>query len=850
MKLSKAYDPKKYEDLIYKIWETSGAFVPKHRGSKESYSIVVPPPNANGNLHIGHGLNMSIMDIAVRYHRIKGEASLLLPGADHAGFETWVVYEKILATRGKSRFDFTREELYSQIWDFVAENKDNYEKQFRQLGASVDWSRYVYTLDKKIIKQAYQSFKKMWDDGLIYRAEKLVNFCTYHGTGFADIEVTHKESKGHLWYIKYPLTDGSGELVVATTRPETMLGDTAVAVHPEDKRYTKFVGKTVKLPLTNREIPVVADSFVDIKFGTGAVKITPAHDPNDYAMAERHDLPKISVIGHDGLITHEAPAEFVGLDINAGREKVVNTLIDQDFLVKREDISHNVGHCYKCGTVIQPLLREQWFIDMEPLAKPAIKALSDKKIKFYPESKRKQLITYLEGLRDWNVSRQIAWGIPIPAFQSSDDPEDWIYDDRVTQETITVDGKKYHRDPDVFDTWFSSSSWPYATLDFPNGEDFSKFYPLSVMETGADILYPWVSRMIMFGLYNTGEIPFESVYLHGLIQDEQGQKMSKSKGNVVNPIDKIQEFGSDAFRMGIISGETAGNNRPYDQSKVVGARNFCNKLWNIARFVQEQIGNLETELDIVPETFADHWLLTKLQQLTDSVATSLDNNKFNDAYNKLYHFVWDDFADWYLESSKVDLNKGILKFSLESILKLCHPFAPFVTEAIWKELEWNKELLITSSWPNIPASEKSKAKKFEELVKIISEIRQTTKAVQLSKPTILHQSASIQDNAKLITKLAKTGEIKLTDEGKGLKLKSTKQNVWIDIDEETLTSYKDKLNEKLEEQKSLIKSLESRLNNKSYVDNAPKNIVDDTKEKLKDALEKSDLLSAEIERTK
>ncbi len=846
MKLPKTYDPQKSEANIYKLWEENGAFKPKNRGSKASFSMVVPPPNANGDLHMGHGLTLGIEDIAVRYHRMKGEASLLLPGADHAGFETWVVYEKQLVKEGKSRFDFSREELYRQIWDFVALNKDNYQTQFRQLGASVDWSRFVYTLDDKIIKQAYKSFKKMWDDGLIYRANKLVNFCTYHGTGFADIEVAHKDSKGHLWYIEYPLTDGSGVIEVATTRPETMLGDTAVAVNPEDERYQKFIGKTIKLPLTNREIPIIADDYVDSDYGTGAVKITPAHDPNDFDMSERHDLAKITVIGHDGLITHQAPEEFVGLDVDQAREAVIKALTDQKLLKKREEIEHSVAHCYKCDTVIQPLLREQWFIDTKPLASEAIKALKDKKIKFYPDNKRVQLINYLEGLRDWNISRQIAWGIPIPAFRSASDPDKWIFNEQVDQETITVDGQQYYRDPDVFDTWFSSSSWPYATLDFPGGEDFDKFYPLSTMETGADILYPWVSRMIMFGLYNTGKIPFENVYLHGLIQDENGQKMSKSKGNVINPIIKVKEFGSDAFRMGIISGESAGNNRPYDESKIIGARNFCNKLWNIARFIQEKTTDTKTDQEPQAVTIADHWMLSKLQQVTEKVSKNLDDYRFSEAYDSIYHFVWDDFASWYIEASKTKPNLGLLKFGLQSILKLTHPFAPFVTETIWQELDWSDELLITSAWPVVDSADKSAAKQFEDLKNIVTEIRQLKKAIGFKQSKLLHSSKLISEQSELLGQLAKIDQLQKTDEGRGYRLKSTSQQAWLDIDEQTLKSYHKQLREKLGNTNQQIDNLVGRLANKSYLENAPAKLVEDTKQQLEEARTKADLLKKEI----
>ena len=478
----------------------------------------------------------------------------------------------------------------------------------------------------------------MWDDKLIYRGERLVNFCTFHGTGFADIEVAYKNEKSFLWHLSYPLTDGSGEIVVATTRPETMLGDVAVAVHPKDSRYKQFLGKTVKLPLTNREIPIIADDMVDRKFGTGAVKITPAHDPNDYEVADRHDLPMITVIDFEGKLNHEVPEAYRNLAVAEARKLVVADLKKQGRLVKEEAYEHSVGHCYKCGTVIQPLLREQWFIDIKPLAKPAIKALQAKKITFYPDSKRRQLIKYYEGLKDWNISRQIAWGIPIPAFQSLENPEEWIYDERVDQEEISVKGKTYRRDPDVFDTWFSSSSWPYATLDFPNGTDFNEFYPLSLMETGADILYPWVSRMIMFGLYMTDQVPFKEVYLHGLIQDEHGAKMSKSKGNVINPMDKVDIFGSDAFRMGIIADESPANNRPYDESKLVGARNFCNKLWNIARFVEDKVGDDYKRGKPEPVSAADYWIIGKLGKSISVISKHLDDYNFSEAYDNLYHW--------------------------------------------------------------------------------------------------------------------------------------------------------------------------------------------------------------------
>src|SRR3990167_1596487 len=688
MRLPKTYNPADYESDIYALWEKSGTFTPKDTGDNDYYSIVVPPPNANANLHIGFGLVMALEDIAVRYNRLKGKSALLIPGDDHAGFETQVVYEKQLAKEGKSRFDFSREELYQRIWDFVAKNRKAFETQFRRLGGGVDWSRFTFTLDEKIVKLAYATFKKMWEEGLIYRGERLVNFCTFHGTAFADIEVEYEEKRGHLYYIRYPLTSGGGELVVATTRPETMLGDTAVAVHPNDKKLAKFVGKTVKLPMTNREIPIIADAMVDMEFGTGAVKITPAHDQNDFEVAERHDLPRISVIDYEGKISSEAPEAYRGLDIEEARKQVVVDLEEQGFLVKTEVHKHSVGHCYKCHTVIQPLLREQWFVDMKPLATEAIKALKADKITFYPASKKEQLIKYLEGLKDWNISRQIAWGIPIPAFQNINDSDDWIYDERVGEELIKVDGKTYKRDADVFDTWFSSSSWPYATLDFPDGKDFKRFYPLSLMETGGEILYPWVSRMIMMGLYVTGEIPFKAVYIHGYVMAEDGAKMSKSIGNVIDPMEVIDKYGSDALRMGIVAGRVPAVNRGYDHRKVEDARNFANKLWNIARYTEGVLGDDFKLAEAAPSTIADYWILTKLQHLTEAVSATLDEYQFAEAYDELYHFVWDDFADWYIEASKLAPNNQVLARVLEATLIVLHPFAPFVTETIWQTLKW------------------------------------------------------------------------------------------------------------------------------------------------------------------
>ncbi len=825
--------------------------MPKNRGNDNTFSMVMPPPNANANIHIGTAITLDLEDIAVRYNRMLGKATLFVPGADHAGFETQAVYEKHLAKAGKSRFDFTREELYNQIWDFVAENKKNYETQFRKLGASADWSRYVYTLDEKVVNRAYETFKKMWDDGLIYRGERLVNFCTFHGTGFADIEVTHKESKGHLWHIRYPLTDGSGEVIVATTRPETMLGDTAVAVHPDDPRFADYIGKTIRLPLTNREIPILADQFVDTEFGTGAVKITPAHDPNDYEVAGRHDLPMITVIDHEGKMNHEAGESYRGLSVQEAREKVVDDLKQQGYLVKTEDHTHSVGHCYKCGTVIEPLLREQWFIDMKPLAERAIEVLRQDKITFYPNNKKDQLITYLESLRDWNISRQIAWGIPIPAFQNIDQPDDWIFNTDVDKEYLEIDGKTYRRDPDVFDTWFSSSSWPYATLDYPDGEDFHKFYPLSLMETGGEILYPWVSRMIMLGLYVTGKIPFEAVYIHGYVMAEDGSKMSKSLGNVVDPLPVIEKYGSDAVRMGLIAGRVPAVNRGYDPAKIEGARNFCNKLWNIARYIEDIVGDdAELRHELAPHTNADHWVLSKLQHAIKKMSIDLDNYRFAEAYETLYHLVWDDVADWYIEASKGSANNAMLAYILETVCKLAHPFAPFVTETIWQTLKWEQDsILAVSSWPEPPAYDEQQADNFEQIMILVSEARYVLSTLKLRDVDLIYTNAPfVAEHAELIKKLARLSHVTESDAEAGLKLTQTDHNVRLLIDEKAIKAFVGELNTNIKAQKTVVDNLKKRLANKAYIANAPKKIVDETKVQLQDAESVLEVMQSELKR--
>jgi valyl-tRNA synthetase len=691
----------------------------------------------------------------------------------------------------------------------------------------------------------------MWDEGLIYRGERLVNFCTFHDTAFADIEVIHREETGHLWHIRYPLIDGSGEVVVATTRPETMLGDTAVAVNPADERYSQFVGKTVKLPLTSREIPIIADTYVDMKFGTGAVKITPAHDINDFEVGKRHDLPMITIISHDGRMENVSPA-YEGLDVAGARKLIVSELEEQGMIVETEEHVHSVGHCYKCDTIIQPLLREQWFVSMQPLAKGGIKALKDDRINFYPSNKKSQLINYLEGLRDWNISRQIAWGIPIPAFQNIDEPDDWIYDERVDEQLIIVEGKTYRRDPDVFDTWFSSSSWPYASLEYPDNELFKQFYPLSLMETGGEILYPWVSRMLLLGLYVTGEIPFKEVYIHGYVMAEDGSKMSKSIGNVVDPLPLITKYGSDALRMGIISGRAAGINRGFDIRKVEEARNFCNKLWNVARYIENVVKGEHDFSNAQPNTAADNWILSELKRVSTVNYELMDSYRFSEAYDNLYHFVWDELADWYIEASKANQNKNLLAYILKNTLLLMHPFAPFLTETIWQSLEWEKDSLIAVQQLNdVMSYDKALAEEFSEVQLIVREVRYILKALKVNGISMHYRHSEFV--AKHSTILMQLTPLTSVDESKTdnrLELTSTNRGIWLDVDPLTARNYANELAVKRSEQERIIDQLNYRLANKNYINNAPEQVVQQTRNQLAATKDSLNSLKNEIDRFK
>ncbi len=846
MNLAKAYTPNDYEPTIYALWEQSGVFNPK--GVGEPYAVVMPPPNANANLHVGHGLGSALQDILVRYHRMKGYDAVYIPGADHAGFETWVVYEKSLSAEGKSRFDYSREQLYAQVWDFVDARRGDMELQLRALGVGASWDNLVFTLDEKVIDTVYSTFKRLWDDKLVYRGERMVNYCTVHQTSFSDIEVVHKNEKGKLWSIAYPVLDKVGEIVVATTRPETMLGDTAVAVNPNDPRYKDLIGSKVQLPLTGREIPVIADEYVDMEYGTGAVKITPAHDPNDFEIGERHNLERIQVIGFDGKMIN-VPPQFEGLTVEEARKKVLTSLEIDEARRGETTIEHSVGHCYKCDSVIEPLIKDQWFISMQPLAERAVEAINSGTITFTPENRGRVLASYLEGLRDWNISRQIPWGIPIPAFQNENDPTDWIFDTRVDEKQIVVNGTTYNREEDTFDTWFSSGQWPFIVTDYLNGGDLAKYYPTAVMETGYDILYAWVGRMIMLGLYCTDKLPFKHVYLHGLVNDEHNQKMSKSKGNVLNPMEVITEYGSDALRMGIIASRSAGQSQAFSTGKVVAGRNFCNKLWNVARFIMASVGDTTLSPAPEPHSIADHWIIRQLNRAAASVEEQLADYRFAEAAETVYHALWDDVADWYVEVSKVENHTSMSAYVLDTILKIAHPFAPFVTETIWQALDWHDTLLAGEDWPTEKEYSDISAAEFSRLKKLVVEARYVMSELPGNERYgILYMDDSlVADNAELIGKLAKAKTVEHTDQPRGLRLAASGRDAWLDLDADTLYEHQTNLEKRLADTRGEIATLEARLSNESYVAKAPAQLVEESREQLASKQALVERLEAELQ---
>ncbi len=699
--------PALHEDNLYNFWEERGFFKGTVDKKKKSFCIILPPPNANADLHLGHAMYV-YEDVMIRYHKLQGDQVLWLAGSDHAGIETQFVYEKHLKKQGKSRFDFDRETLFKDIWAFVMVNRDKMENQLRRLGFALDWSKKKFTMDEDIVKTVYQTFNDLYKRGLVYRANRLVNFCTSCGTSFSDLEVNEKEVDGKLYHIIFPIKEG-GEIIIATTRPETYLGDVAVMVNPKDKRYKDLIGKSVLLPLVNREIPIIADEYVDMKFGTGAVKVTPNHDFNDFEIAKKHNLTYPPIIGFDGKMQNTGLID--GMRVKNAREEILTRLIKGGFLHK--EVSHHKVQkvCYRCATVLEPLPKEQWFINVKPLAAQAIKLVEEDSIQIHPKQFKKQLLRILENFIDWNISRQIVWGIRIPAYRCTNKLRDKKEERRDNQWFVSIEKPEkcqvcgscdFVQDEDTFDTWFSSAQWPFATLQAAGREYYDYFYPTSVMETGYDILRAWVARMIMIGHFQTDHVPFNHVFLHGMVRDKQGQKMSKSKGNVINPLEMIEKYGADALRAALIFGTKEGGDVVLSEQKILGMRNFANKVWNIGRFIHMnklRITNYELPVTKASGSAStprvDENILEELHKEFVSVEKKyhayFKKFLFAKAFDLLYEFVWHRFADHYIEVLKEDLRNGNMDVSeklekvYSSCIELLHPYMPFVTEAIWKQ---------------------------------------------------------------------------------------------------------------------------------------------------------------------
>lgn len=707
MELPKAYNPKETEDRIYKLWEESGFFNPDNLPArhKEPFTIIMPPTNANGSLHAGHALVLTIEDIMIRYKRMRGYKALWLPGLDHAGFETQVVYEKKLEKEGRSRFQMERQQLYDEILDFTLNNKNNIESQTRKIGASCDWSREKFTLDSDVIKTVYKTFQKLWDDDLLYRGERIVNWCPKHQTSLSDLETTDIEQVDSFYYLQY------GPFVIATARPETKFGDKYVVMHPDDQRYVRYKdGQKIELEWINGPITatIIKDSAIDMEFGTGVMTITPWHDAVDFNIAERHKLEKEQIIDFQGKLLPIA-GEFEGIKINQARSKIIEKLRSKGLLVKiDEKYKHIIKKCYKCETIIEPQIKDQWFVKMKPLAEPAVKAVENEKVKFIPDHYKKISLHWLNHIVDWNISRQIAWGIPIPAkvcdncHNGAPDLEDKLTNCKTC-------GKLLRKDNDTFDTWFSSCQWPFASLGYPGSKDFKTFYPTDVMETAGEIIFFWVSRMLMMGLYVTGAVPFRTIYLHGLVLDAKGQKMSKSKDNVIDPLKLTEKYGTDALRIGLVIGNTPGTSLALSEDRIRGHKNFANKIWNASRYVLMSMKDFDTTEK--PElTTEDKTTLEELDAAVSDITKDMEKFRFYIAAEKIYHYFWHTFADKVIEASKDKIKSDDTNIKLSSqwmlleilttCLKLLHPFMPFVTEEIYSKLPLkDKKLLLIEEWP-------------------------------------------------------------------------------------------------------------------------------------------------------
>ncbi|MBE6837119.1 MAG: valine--tRNA ligase [Ruminococcus sp.] len=869
--LSKLYEPNQVEDKIYAFWQENKCFHAERDPEKKPYTIVIPPPNVTGQLHMGHALDETLQDILIRYKRMSGYSALWLPGTDHAALATEVKIVEAMRKEGLTKEMLGREGFMKRAWEWKEQYGGRIVEQLKKLGSSCDWDRERFTMDEGCSEAVKEVFVKYYEKGLIYRGERMINWCPCCMTSLSDAEVTFEDQAGHFWHIRYPLKDGSGYVEIATTRPETLLGDTAVAVNPEDERYKDIVGKTLILPLVGREIPVVADDYVEIGFGTGVVKITPAHDPNDFEVGKRHNLEVIKVMTDDAKITDDYP-EYAGMDRYEARKKIVEDLEKGGFLIKVEDYNHNVGTCYRCGTTVEPAVSTQWFVKMAPLAQPAIDAVKKGETKFVPERFDKIYYHWLENIRDWCISRQIWWGHQIPAFYCDDCGEMVVTKEKSA--TCPKCGKAMRQDEDTLDTWFSSALWPFSTLGWPDkdAEDFKYFFPTNTLVTGYDIIFFWVIRMMFSSLECTGKPPFDTVLIHGLVRDAQGRKMSKSLGNGIDPLEIIDQYGADALRLMLATGNSPGNDMRFIEEKVKSSRNFANKLWNASRFIMMNLPE-EFKADKLPENLAveDKWLVSKFNTLAKEVNENLDKFELGVAAQKIYDFIWDVYCDWYIELTKPRIiaggetattAQGVLVWVMKGMLKLLHPFMPYITEEIWQALVNDGSIIMTSDFPvydeklSFPEEEKS----FEMVIDAIRGIRNRRAEMNVvpSVKAKLYIETAEKDTfaagKMFFERLASASDVEIADKwdiADSVTVVTDVARIFIPLSDIVDT---EKELARLDKEKQAVQKdldfLNGKLNNQGFLAKAPEKLIEAEKAKLLKAEEKMAKIMQSIEALK
>ncbi|UYJ28552.1 MAG: valine--tRNA ligase [Clostridiaceae bacterium] len=851
--LPKTYDPKSVEDKLYKFWVDSGFFHAEVNPDKKPYTIVIPPPNVTGQLHMGHAFDETLQDILIRTKRMQGYEALWMPGTDHAGIATQIkVEENLRKEEGLTRYDLGREEFLKRVWAWKDKFGSRIISQLKKLGTSCDWDRERFTMDEGCSKAVREVFVNLYNKGLIYKGHRIINWCPHCATALSDAEVEYETQPGKLWHIRYPLADGSGELVVATTRPETFMGDTGVAVNPNDERYKHLIGKTCILPIMNREIPIFGDEYVDMEFGTGCVKVTPCHDPNDFEMGQRHDLEQILVFNEDATVNANG-GKYEGMDRYECRKAVVKDLEEGGWLVKIEDHEHNVGTCYRCGTTVEPMTSAQWFVKMAPLAKPAMDVVNEGKTKFVPDRFSKTYLRWMENVHDWCISRQLWWGHRIPAFYCEDCGEMTVSKTDVCT-CPKCGGTHIHQEEDVLDTWFSSALWPFSTLGWPDKtKELEYFYPTSTLVTGYDIIFFWVARMIFSGVEHMGETPFETVYIHGLVRDAQGRKMSKSLGNGIDPLEVIDQYGADALRFTLATGNSPGNDMRFSDERVQASRNFCNKIWNASRFIQMNLTIDKDKAVELPSDLAieDKWILSKFNTLVADVTRNIDQYELGLAAAKLNDFIWENFCDWYIEIAKTRLQTGdenvqkVLCYVLSGAMQLLHPFMPFITETIWQALPHEGPSVMVSAWPEYKdelhfAAEEAQMESLMDAVRAIRNRRAEMNVPPSKKAKVLiltEKKDTFSAGAGFFPKLAYASEIELID---AVPADAAKMASVVTGDAQIYMPMGDLIDfeaerARLGKEKSKVEAdidfVMKKLNNPKFVDKAPEKVVAAEREK-------------------